>query len=154
LPVILNLPEGFSLKTVLEEMPSSWNVKHGATTLIEWVLDGPDRGDVIGFTLFPTAEKARSAWDGGRPHLPEDYRVRSVGLIPFPKGANQNTRLFNGSITDLPGGFSATETVLGNVLIRTVTTSHLTNDSANANGAVELVVALNEFLLKKLGVHN
>jgi hypothetical protein len=145
-PVILNLPEGFTLKTVREDVPSSWNVKHGAITTIEWVLNGPDRGDYIGFTFFPTAEKARSAWDSGQPHLPETYHMRSVGQIPVLKEANRDTRLFNGSISDLPGGFSATETVLGNVLIRTVTTSDLTHDSANATAAVELVFAMNDFL--------
>ena len=140
------LPEGFSIRTIREIEPSSWNLKHGAITTIEWVLDGPDLGDYVGFTLFPTAEAASSAWDKGRPHLPDIFKVRSAGKIPVLPEANKNTRIFNCSITDWPRGFSATETLLGNVLIRTVTITDWTSDSANATGAVALVFSLKVIL--------
>jgi hypothetical protein len=63
-------------------------------------------------------------------------------------------RLFNGAVAEPPGGFSATEMLLGNVLVRTMTTSDLTRDSANATGAVELAFSTNTFLVAKLRIHN
>lgn len=80
--------------------------------------------------------------------------MRSVSQLSFLKEANRDTRLFNGSVLNHPGGFSATETVLGNILIRTATITDLTQDSANATGAVELAISMKTFLRMKLRFAN
>jgi hypothetical protein len=153
------LPEGFSLQSRdVVQHKSTWCEEPKERVFeVLWKLAGPEHDDSILFSVFPSDQAARKAWDIREKSLPCDFRVKSASeLEEFPfLEVPRSLRLFNGSIGPLPewqlvNGFSDAQLLFGNIIVRSSTISAYAADGANAHAAVRLLHYVGSFLSRAL----
>ncbi|MBN9493621.1 hypothetical protein J0H33_09785 [bacterium] len=128
-----------------DSQPSDRDRQNHAVGSVEVDLDGPDPGDAIGYTIFPSEKDAASAWDGGKPHPDSDTKITSTQV---PSGIGYPAVEANGSIKgknafgqQVSNGGSVCAAIVGQVVVQGATISTDNADSGNVPAACALLKA-------------